>query len=168
MITVPPAISPYLRYNVCESNNLGEGAVLGIDFGLKRVGLANCDAGRHVAVGAGWLEGLSGRALVLRIKAEADKRRARIIVIGCPRTGGRDVDKVRRGVSELTAGMESLDFKVVLVDESFTTATALKARKNAGGKSSKPKGWIDEAAAVLILQDYLATLRGEVGVKRDV
>jgi len=131
------------------------GALLCVDYGLKRVGLATSDEDRRLAVGAGWLEGLSGRSLARTIKNEADKRGIREIVIGEPPEDAREVGKVIDGANRLAEALKKLGFEVVRWDESFTTATALADRKKYGGKSSKPRGWIDEAAAILILQSYI-------------
>ena len=137
----------------CVDNADGQisGALLGVDFGLKRVGLAFCDGIHKVAVGAGWLEGLSGRSLARAIKAAASQRKIETIIIGKPPDGAREVEKVITGVKALAASLSKMGFKVIWQDEDFTTARALADRKKIGGKSSKPKGWVDEAAAILIL-----------------
>ncbi len=131
------------------------GALLCVDYGLKRVGLAISDEDRRLAVGAGWLEGLSGRSLARAIMNEADKRGIRGIVIGEPPEGAREVGEVIDGANRLATALGEKGFEVIRWDESFTTATALADRKKYGGKSSKPRGWIDEAAAILILQSYI-------------
>jgi RNase H-fold protein (predicted Holliday junction resolvase) len=51
--------------------------------------------------------------------------------------------------------MAGAGLPVALWPERFTTASAHAARKHFGGKGSGDKSWADEAAAVLILQDYL-------------
>jgi len=131
------------------------GALLGVDFGLKRVGLAFSDGIHRVAVGAGWLEGLSGRTLARAIKAAARQRKIETVIIGRPPEGAREVEKVIAGVNALAASLSRMGLKVIWQDEDFTTARVLADRKKIGGKSSKPKGWVDEAAAILILQDYI-------------
>ena len=131
------------------------GTLLCIDYGLKRIGLAISDEDRRLAVGAGWLEDISGRSLARAIKKEADKRGIREIVVGEPPEGSREVGEVIKGADRLTGALKKMGFEVVRWDESFSTATALADRKKYGGKSSKPRGWIDEAAAILILQSYI-------------
>ena len=131
------------------------GPVLGVDYGLKRVGLAVSDPERRVAVGAGRLEGLSGRALARAIAAAARSRKAGVIVVGAPPAGSRGHDEVAAGASKLAAALARMGFEVVRCDESYTTAEALAAGRRFGGKLTSTKGWVDEAAAVLILQGYL-------------
>ncbi len=132
-----------------------EGVILAVDYGLKRVGLAVCDPDRRVAVGAGFLKGLSGRKLARAIKAEAQERDVKTILIGEPPEGAREVEPVIEGADNLTDTLQKWGFYVLRWDESYTTSTVLSDRRRYGGKSKTGKGWIDEASAVLILQSYL-------------
>lgn len=142
-----------------ENNNEHiSGPMLSVDYGLKRVGLAFCDGIHKVAVGAGWLEGLSGRALKRAIKAAAEQRKTETIVIGKPPEGAREVEMVIAGANSLAVSLSKMGYRIIRQDEDFTSARVLADRKKIGGKSSKPKGWVDEAAAILILQDYINNL----------
>src|SRR4030042_2418096 len=67
-------------------------AILGIDFGLRRVGMAICPTDSRIAVGAGWIEASNRRDLVRAITAAAREREAREIVIGKPPISGREAD----------------------------------------------------------------------------
>ncbi|MCF7810667.1 Holliday junction resolvase RuvX [bacterium] len=133
-------------------------AMLGVDFGLKRVGLAFYDGKHQVAVGAGWLEGLNGRALARAVRAAAEQRKTETIVIGRPPEGAREVEMVIAGADALAVSLGKMGYRIIWQDEDFTSARVLADRKKIGGKSSKPKGWVDEAAAILILQDYINNL----------
>ncbi len=138
------------------------GKLLGIDFGLRRVGLAVCDPQGRIAVGAGRIEGSSGRNLILKITKEAKGRGVEGIVVGRPAaTRGNDV--VTRGAARIAEEIVRYGFKVTMWSEGYTSAAALAARKHFGGKKSSDKGWIDEAAAIILLQDYLAWARGKSG-----
>ena len=134
---------------------MSNGAILAVDFGLIRVGLAVCDPDRRVAVGAGTLIGVSGRTLARTIKKHADDRNADTIVVGTPPVGARYVNEVIKGADKLADALRSMQFSVIRWDEEFTTAKALSDRKTYGGKSNVKRMWVDEAAAILILQDYL-------------
>ncbi len=138
-----------------DSEDHSLGAILGVDYGLRRVGLSICFDKQRLAVGAGWLEGLSGRTLARAVKAAAVERNAGLIVIGQPPEDARDADRVTAGADALTASLKRMGLKVVRWNEDYTTAAVLKERRKYGGKSSKPKGWVDEAAAIFILQDYI-------------
>ncbi len=143
------------------------GAIFGVDYGLKRVGLAVSDPEGRVAVGAGRLEGLSGRALARAIGAAARSRGAEVVVIGQPSGEGRGHEEVTSGTTALSAALERMGFEVAGWDESYTTAEALAARRRFGGRSSASKGWADEAAAILILQSYLDQQRSVGGPEME-
>ena len=132
-----------------------------MDYGLKRVGLAVCDAERRTAVGVGCIEGLSGRSLARAVKAEAQKRNAKTILIGLPPKGAREVEPVIAGADALADALELAEFRVIRWDESYSTAEALTARRRYGGKSRIGKCWVDEAAAVLILNNYLDQIQNQ-------
>ncbi len=138
-----------------------EGQILGVDFGLKRIGLSTCDSARKVAVGAGALSGLSGRTLARSIRSAALERGINLIVIGKPPEGFRDSEKVINGAEALANRLRKDGFQVEWIDESFTTSAVLSDRRRIGGKSSKQKYWIDESAAILILQNYINMLNSE-------
>lgn len=136
---------------------------MAVDFGLKRVGLALCDPSHKVAVGAGILVGLSGRTLARTIKKQAEDRNIKIILIGIPPDGAREVEEVIAGADNLANSLRKMKFTILRWDEEFSTARALADRKKIGGKSKPSKQWIDEAAAILILQDYLARNNSQSG-----
>lgn len=129
--------------------------VLGVDYGLKRVGLAVSDPARRVAVGVGVIEGLQGRALARAIVNSASERRVSEIVIGSPSGTGRDGGAVKQGADDLAQTLTRMGIKVERWNEDYTTATALSDRKRVGGKRNVRRGWEDEAAAIFILQDFL-------------
>lgn len=129
--------------------------LLGVDFGLKRVGLSVSDKAQRVAVGAGCLEGLSGRSLARALISKAREKNVECIVIGKPPEGNRDNDLVINGALSLAATLAKNGYEVMLWDEGYTTSIALNDRKRVGGKSGKNKKWVDEAAAILILQSYI-------------
>lgn len=136
------------------------GRLLGVDFGLKRIGLAICDSEGRIAVGAGRIQGTNTKALILKIIEEARSREVEGVIVGQPNVtrGNEDViDGVNRLVDQLTKG----GFRVVTWSEAYTSAEALSARKYFGGKKSSDKSWTDEAAAIILLQDYLAWARGK-------
>ena len=132
-----------------------EGAILAVDFGLKRVGLAVCDPHRKVAVGAGLIVGKQGRALSRSVMAEAQRRNVMTLLIGSPPEGAREVEPVIAGADILSRDLEKKGFEIKRWDESYTTSMALSIRRNIGGKGKKEKEWIDEASAIILLQSYI-------------
>lgn len=129
--------------------------ILAVDYGLKRVGLAISDPHGRVAVGAGILVGLTGRALARAVMVAARERNAKSILVGEPPEGAREVEEVIAGANKLSEYLASKGFPVYRIDEDYTTAVALASRKAIGGKGKRTKKWIDEAAAIIILQRFL-------------
>jgi len=134
------------------------GRLLGVDYGLRRVGLAVCDHEGRIAVGAGRLTGTGPREVISRIIAEAKLREVDGIVIGEPTTT-RGNEELLEGVEQLKKALLNRGFKVTGWPEAYTSAAALTARKHFGGKKNSDKSWTDEAAAIILLQDYLAWVR---------
>lgn len=131
-----------------------KGPVLGVDFGLNRTGLAVTDENARLAVGIKTIVGKTGRTLARAVADEARLRKIETIVIGKP-SGGRDVDLVINGADNLAETLDRQGFRVVRWDEAFTTSAVLSDRKRIGGKATSGKNWIDEAAAILILNSYI-------------
>jgi putative holliday junction resolvase len=133
--------------------------VLALDVGEARIGLARGERGAPWAFGRGALP-RTGR-LAQDVAAVADVARvegASRLVVGLPvRAQGGDsaqTGRVRAFADALRAGGWTVD----LVDERFTTALAARQLRAAGlprGKRQE-KGRLDEAAAVAILETYLA------------
>ena len=134
---------------------MDKGAILAVDYGLKRVGLAVCDPDRKVAVGAGMIENLSGRKLARAVYKEAVDRNAKVVLVGLPPEGATDVEPVIEGADRLSNNLQKMGMEIWRWDESFTTFEALKSRRMIGGKSKRKKKWVDEAAAVIILRTFL-------------
>ena len=139
--------------------------LLSVDFGLKRCGLAICDPEGRLAVGAGRIEGLSGRSLARAVARAARERQIGSILVSLPTPSLEEDQPVVEGADRLSESLERDGFQVVRWTEAFSTAEAHTARRFYGGKSSAGRGWADEAAAVLILQNYLDRMKlGTTGV----
>jgi putative Holliday junction resolvase len=127
-------------------------AVLGIDFGAKRVGLALAVAGsppgRLTTLAAD--DGLMGE-LGRRISTH----NVGTVVVGLPRNlDGNDTAQTataREFAARLQAAYPGLT--VELQDEALTTATA--RQRLAQQRLSNPQALLDQEAAAIILEDYL-------------
>jgi len=132
------------------------GAVMGIDYGSKRVGLAVSDPLRVLAGGAGVAE--NDARLLDRILALAAERGVVRIVVGVPYapdggTGGK-AEEVLAFVGRLRA---AAGVPVDTWDESRTSADAHAALRASGlgRKRRQEKGRVDEMAARILLQEYI-------------
>ena len=133
------------------------GRWLAIDWGERRIGLAVSDPSGTIASPAGVVERRAGkRPPIAELVRRAESLEARAIVIGLPLDGeGADTPRAvecRRVASELTRRTR---LPVALVDERFTTATALRAIREMGGSTRGRKGDVDALAATVLLQQAM-------------
>jgi putative holliday junction resolvase len=133
--------------------------VLALDVGEARIGLARGAWGRPFAFGRGALP--RSRQLaddVAAVAAAATAEGAVRVVAGLPlRAQGGDSLQTQR-VRSFVAALRAAGLAVDLLDERFTTALAQRQLATSGlprGKRQE-KGRLDEAAAVAILESYLA------------
>lgn len=138
-------------------------AVLGLDVGDARIGVAVGKIGSRLAFGRGAIERRGTRSDVGAVLEAAAAEGAETIVVGLPlRLDGNEspqTARVRAFADELTR----VGVYVVLEDERLTTRIA--QRQIGGGPLPRgrrqEKGRLDEAAAVLILESFLSrTMEG--------
>ena len=131
---------------------------IGIDFGLKRTGIAITD---DLCIIASPLTVVDSIRLMQYLSDLITKENVSTLVLGYPtRLDGSDshiTENVRILKSELEKNF--LSVSVVLQDERYSSAESMKAIHKAGKKKQlKDKGLIDKVSAAIILQDYLETL----------
>lgn len=135
---------------------------LGVDVGDVRVGVAACDPDGLVATPLTTVD--ATRDALERLHGLAVEHEAVEVVVGLPRgLSGREgpaAVKVRGFAAALAGTLATSGVAVRLVDERLTTVTA-EAQLRAQGRSGKRRrAVVDQAAAVVILQNALDTERG--------
>jgi len=137
--------------------------VLALDVGEARIGVARGEIGSSFAFGRGFITRQKLTADVAAVRSLAEEEGVARIVVGLPSRlrGGDSAQtlKVRRFAEELQkAGLE-----VVFEDERFTSRIATQGLVMSGLRKKKrqEKGRVDEGAAVLILESYLARQRAD-------
>jgi putative Holliday junction resolvase len=133
---------------------------IGLDYGLRRIGIAVSDPETRLALSAGvHVEGRDGSVLQ-RLRDLATERGATGVVMGLPLTAdGRETDmaaRVRRFASRLE---EALGLPVTLLDERYTSQEAARAIALRGRPARR--GEVDDVAAQIILQNHLDRLAAE-------
>lgn len=149
------------------------GAVLGVDWGERRVGVAVSDPGGVVAFPLGVLDGRDPKALAGEIAALVREREAERVVVGLPRNMNGTLGPIAEAAlrfRDLLA--EAVDVPVETWDERLSSAEAERLIREAeageprrgerrGGRRGgtppkrKEKSRVDRIAAVLILQTWL-------------
>lgn len=132
------------------------GKYLGVDYGDKRTGLAECDISGLIAGGIGTISEGGMRKTAIRVAEEAEKRSCKKIIIGLPKnmdgSEGSRADVIKAFgtlLSELT------DIPIDYYDERMTTMVAYRFLGETGTYGKKRKDTVDTLSAQIILQNYI-------------
>ncbi|CAN5407542.1 Holliday junction resolvase RuvX [soil metagenome] len=135
------------------------GVRLGIDVGDARIGVARSDPAGLIATPVETVR--RGPGDLARLRAISDEEEALEVVVGLPRSlsGGEGpaAAKVRLFAAEIAAAVAPLTVR--LCDERLSTVTAEAVLRGQGKKGQKRRAVVDQAAAVVILQNALDTER---------
>ena len=137
--------------------------ILGLDFGSKTVGVAVSDELLITAQGVEIVRRKSPsklRQTLARIEELIEQYGVEKIVLGYPKnmnnTEGERCEKTKE-LKELLERRTGLE--VVLWDERLTTVAADRSMMETGIRRENRKEYVDEIAAIFILQGYLDFLR---------
>ncbi|TWV31634.1 Holliday junction resolvase RuvX [Streptomyces misionensis] len=137
------------------------GRRLSIDVGDARIGVASCDPDGILATPVETVPGRDVPAAHRRLRQLVAEYEPIEVVVGLPRSlkGGEGpaAVKVRAFAQELAEGIKPVPVR--LVDERMTTVTAGQGLRASGVKAKKGRAFIDQAAAVIILQQALESER---------
>lgn len=134
-------------------------AVLALDVGEKRIGVAAADGSVPIARTLGVVE-VDGNELKGILRHIIDEK-AGLVVVGYPRNQSGEATAQTTFVEEFTERLRQVtDVPYTFQDESLTSVLAEQRLQSYG----KPytKGDIDALAAALILQDYLEQHSGRI------
>ena len=135
------------------------GRILGIDYGMSRVGLAISDALKITAQTMPTLEINSDDSILIdKIKDINAEYNLEKIVIGYPRHLNGDKSKTSERIDEVISKIEELGIAVIKWDERLTTVMAHRTMKDLGIKQKDKKTHADRLAAMYILEDYLNSI----------
>ncbi|WP_022660711.1 Holliday junction resolvase RuvX [Paucidesulfovibrio longus] len=133
---------------------------LGIDFGLKRVGLAVTDPYGMMAFPRPALERTTKDRLFADLLALIEADRIERIVVGLPLAlDGSDTETTRQARNFAERLGRRTPLPIEFMDERLTSAEAEGLLKEAGLCGKKRKTRLDSQAAVIILEAWLATNR---------
>ena len=134
------------------------GRLLAIDHGERRIGLALSDPLGMIASPAGFVGRRAGKRLpIAELVRRAESLEARGFVVGLPLDGdGNDTPRAAEA-RHIAAELERrTGLPAMLVDERFTTASALRTIRTLGGSTKDRKGDVDAMAAAVLLQHALS------------
>jgi len=132
------------------------GRVLGLDFGLKRIGAAVSDPGRSIATPLETHERRDQAQDARHYRKLVEDEEVERIVIGLPvHTSGRE-GEIAAKARAWGAWLGSVTgLPVFYHDERYSSALADEVLIGSGVKRQKRKGLRDMLAARILLQDYL-------------
>ena len=132
------------------------GKYLGVDYGDKRTGLAECDVSGLIAGGIGTVSEGGMRKTAIRVAEEAAKRSCKKIIIGLPKnmdgSEGPRADVIKAFGTLLS---EITDIPIDYYDERMTTMVAYRFLGETGTYGKKRRETVDTLSAQIILQNYI-------------
>ncbi|HZB00759.1 MAG TPA: Holliday junction resolvase RuvX [Actinomycetota bacterium] len=143
-----------------EPPEAAPGAVVGLDLGDARIGVAISDPDRRVAVPVGTVHVGRPPGELRAVAAIVQERGATLVVVGEPLTL-RGERGARAGHAQMFAeGLRAfVDVPVELHDERLSTVEAERALAAAGTRGRKRRRVVDASAATVILQSWLDASR---------
>ncbi|AOT57948.1 MULTISPECIES: Holliday junction resolvase RuvX [Streptomyces] len=142
-------------------SGMRRGRRLAVDVGDARIGVASCDPDGVLATPVETVPGRDVPAAHRRLRLLVEEYEPIEVVIGLPRSlNGREgpaAAKVRGFALELARGIAPVPVR--LVDERMSTVSATHGLRASGVKAKKGRSVIDQAAAVIILQNALESER---------
>lgn len=139
-----------------------QGRILGIDFGMKRMGLAVSDALGLTAQGLPTLERRGREDDLRRIAELVEEYAAACVLLGNPLgSGGQETEMSRRVAAFAQKLRRRLSCPVELWDERLTSVEANRVLRASGIGIEKRRRAVDRVAATLLLQSYLDYLANE-------
>jgi putative Holliday junction resolvase len=148
-------------------------AILGIDFGERRIGIAVSDSEGILATPLDTIDTRKQRDSFAIIKDYVEEYSAEVVVIGYPlHTNGMAGEKV----AAVELFIEQLvkrcpEVKIIRQDERYSSSDAQVLIRSSGkrnGKKPVDKSLIDRMAAAIILQEFIDTEKNSHSVKSAV
>ena len=129
--------------------------VIGIDFGLSKVGLAISDPSGIIALPLKVLRYKNKEDLLSELQNISKEKDVNKFVIGYPISMNYKENEMTKIIDIFKQDMENMNFEVILEDERLSSEYAKKIMIEQDVKVSRNKEMIDLTAASIILQTYL-------------
>lgn len=131
--------------------------IMAVDFGDARTGLAVCDRTEFLASPVGVIQEYQFEKTIEQVAYAVEEYQVGKVVVGHPMnmngTIGERAEKCKLFAEKL---QELVSVPVVLWDERSTTVTAHQFLNESNVRGKKRKEVVDEVAATIILESYLA------------
>lgn len=132
------------------------GCLVGIDFGIKRTGLAYTDPNKMIATG---LKNLPTNIVISYIQDYFRNEEVDAFIIGKPTQKDGTPSELENNIKKFILELKKCfpNKKIERYDERYTSKMAKQVIINLGIKKKKRtnKGLVDQISATIILQSYL-------------
>ena len=131
--------------------------ILAVDLGDARTGLALCDEGELLAFPAGVIHEKNREKILEKVANIARERRAGHVIVGYPKNRNNTLGERAKISEKFAESLKALlDVPVELWDERGTTLSAQIALNAGTTKGKKKRQVVDEVAATILLESFLA------------
>jgi putative Holliday junction resolvase len=137
------------------------GPLLAVDIGEKRIGLALSDPAQSLAHPLATLTRRAGRRFPMQqLRPHLEQHQPVGVVMGLPiAPSGTEDERAQHARAAGGLIAEKTGLPVAYWDERMTTARALDAVRQLGGRTRGREGEVDRLAATVLLQNYLDSRR---------
>src|SRR2546429_5924847 len=133
--------------------------ILALDHGTKRMGVAISDELGMIAQPLEFIPAEPFAKFLDRLKEILRKKQVELILVGMPRNMDGSYGPAALKVQEFVAALkDAVAIPIKLWDERLTSAQANRFLIAAHVRRSKRKEKVDQTAAAILLQSYLASL----------
>lgn len=134
--------------------------IMSVDYGDSRTGVAVCDKNEMLASPVCVVCESYEPRLLDKLCELVNEQRPERIVVGLPRNmDGSLGERAEKCIAFSKKLAEVSHIETVLWDERLTTVMAHKALNDVNVRGKKRKNIVDAVAAVMILEDYMASLK---------
>ncbi len=134
--------------------------IMSVDLGKARTGIAVCDPTMFLASPVEVINESYTPKLVEKIVAVALRLKAERIVVGLPlNMDGTQGESAKNAMKTAELIREASGIETVMYDERCSTVCAHTALNSTDTRGKKRKAVVDAVAAVVILQNYIDSLK---------
>ncbi len=137
-------------------SNIGQGKLLGIDYGERRIGLAISSEDHNYVFTYSTVDTNKTIDYIEAIGRICKEEKIQGIIVGMPLDQHGQSSKIGREVEKFISQIgNTVTIPIHTEDERFSSNRAAQLMKEAGKKEKHAKSSIDQEAAKLILQSYI-------------
>ena len=129
--------------------------LIGIDFGLSKVGLSISDPLKIISIPLKVIKYKNRKELLRKLQEIALENDVKSFVVGYPLNMNNKKNEMTKLVDDFFVELKNLNFNVFLQDERLSSESAKKIMREQNIKTGNNKEHIDLIASTIILQSFL-------------